>query len=259
MNIQSIKEFYWGLKEVPGTVTTFLSPASLRARSRATVGNWKHGIVMVDDVKLRLGPHLSHQIRYTICMGDYELPERKMMRTQLDKNDIVFELGTGLGLISTICAARIGNDRVFTVEANPQLVPIIEETFALNGVKPHLINCMVGPKDGERAFYIMKEFWSSSTVRRSPKAQEVKVPERDCNRLLREIKPTFLVVDIEGGEIELFQYIDLTGIKKVSIELHERVTGHEAAQRVRDRLTNEGFRVIVEASAGREQLLLRRD
>lgn len=258
ITLQRLKKLYWGLREVPATIGVFLSPRSLRARARATIANWNREIVTLDDTKLRMGPHLSGQIRYAICMGDYERPERHMMRTCLDQDDTVLELGTGLGLISTICAARIGGDRVFTVEANPQLIPIIQETYRLNGVKPQLMNCIVGASDGEQSFFVMKDFWSSSTVRRSADAKELRVIQKDCNALLREIKPTFLVIDIEGGEVDLFDCLDLTGIKKISIELHERVTGFQGAEQIRNRLLAEGFRIVPEASFGREQLFLAR-
>jgi hypothetical protein len=63
------------------------------------------------------------------------------------------------------------------------------------------------------------------------------------NEEVRSVKPSLLIIDIEGGEMELVPHMDLTGIRAIVIELHERVTGPEGAQTVRQSLMARGFRL----------------
>lgn len=67
---------------------------------------------------------------------------------KLDADDVVMDVGTGIGLVATLCAQRIGSERVYTYEANPALERPIRETFELNRVSPHLEMCMHGPAVG---------------------------------------------------------------------------------------------------------------
>jgi len=69
------------------------------------------------------------------------------------------------------------------------------------------------------------------------------VPVRAFNEEVRSVKPSLLVIDIEGGELELVPHMDLTGIRAIVIELHERVTGPEGPQTVRQSLMARGFRL----------------
>jgi len=71
----------------------------------------------------------------------------------------------------------------------------------------------------------------------------VTVPRLDLNAALERIRPTFLIVDIEGGESELFEFIRLDGIRKIAIELHDSVIGAKRAQEICDQLDQAGFTV----------------
>jgi hypothetical protein len=75
---------------------------------------------------------------------------------------------------------------------------------------------------------------------------------------MRIFRPTFLVVDIEGGEFDLFRYADIAGVRKLAVELHERVIGRDKTDIVRQRIREAGFRVDEALSTGSEQLLYRR-
>ena len=79
-----------------------------------------------------LKENLSKILQLQIYMGFYEKEELKLVKYLLDENDIVMELGTGLGLLSSYCAKKIGSHRVFTYEANPALETYIRHTYRLN-------------------------------------------------------------------------------------------------------------------------------
>src|SRR3954447_18565965 len=63
-------------------------------------------------VKIPIGPFLSPKVRDHIFEGLYETPECGCLKRHLEPDDRGFELGTGLGFVSTFAALRIGADRV---------------------------------------------------------------------------------------------------------------------------------------------------
>ena len=54
-------------------------------------------------------------------------------------------------------------------------------------------------KDGEISFYLEDDFWSSSMIKRSDNAKEVKVKTANINDELEKYGSNFLIIDIEGG------------------------------------------------------------
>lgn len=211
-------------------------------------------VVRHHGVKLAIGPHLTPTLVRSIYSGEYERYELSGIGRHLEKGDVVMELGTGLGFVSLFCAGRIGEDKVHTYEANPALEPFIRENFQLNNLNPHLNVAFLGDEEGEQTFYIEENFWSSSSTPRSEQSRPVQTPKRKLNDEIRRIAPTFLIVDIEGGEHDIFQIIDFQSIRKVAVELHERIIGAERTRAVRDRLLQAGFRVAHE-SPTRENLV----
>lgn len=63
----------------------------------------------------------------------------------------------------------------------------------------------------------------------------------DARRFIAGIRPSFLICDIEGGEHDLLEYMDLDGVKKLCIELHPHVIGNQETSRIFQRLLNQGF------------------
>jgi len=156
-------------------------------------------LVELSGVRLNVAG-LDAEVRGAILDGSYEAPELRALASALRADDVVLELGTGLGLLSSWCAQRIGSARVHTFEANPALEPRIRETFALNGVAPALGVAMLGEHAGEHDFHVHEAFWASSATDATGAAHTVRVPVRPLNDEIRRIGPSLLVMDIEGGE-----------------------------------------------------------
>lgn len=213
--------------------------------------------VEIEGIKIPIGKHLSMRILKAIYGGYYEKSELQIIKSQLNQDDIVLELGTGIGLISSYCAKKLGSNRVFTYEANPELEPHIRNTYSLNNVTPQLDICLLGERAGEQTFYVEPGFWASSTIRRTSNAKAIQVLVKDFNLEIRRINPSFLIIDIEGGEYNLFEFADLYNVKKIVIELHEKLIGKEKVECVKQRLMQAGFKVNEKKSI-RDELFLER-
>jgi FkbM family methyltransferase len=193
-----------------------------------------HGVLL--PVKNTL---ISPGIAREIYMGDYEAKEIEIIAKRLTTNDVVFEVGAGLGFLSAYCAKRTGAERVFAYEANSEMIPLIRKTHEKNNIAPTLINALLAKGDGEREFHLEEDFWASSAHRTG--GRSITVKQLDLNSELMRIKPSFLIVDIEGGEAEFFAGADLSTLQKICVETHPDVLGDRVLSEMFAGLVAKGF------------------
>lgn len=193
-----------------------------------------HGI-MLPVRHAMVSPGIAREIYF----GDYEAKEIEIISKRLAADDVVFEVGAGLGYLSAYCAKRTGGENVFTYEANPELIPLIRETHARNGVAPTVTNALLARGDGEREFRLEDDFWASSAHRGSGRAITVK--QLDLDSELARIRPSFMIVDIEGGEAEFFAGADLSTVRKICVETHPDVLGDRVLSEMFAGLVAKGF------------------
>ena len=120
-------------------------------------------------------PVITPPIKKDIFFGGYEAKEAGLVAAFISKNDIVFEVGAGIGFLSTLCAKIVGNDNVHAYEANPQLIPVIQNVHQKNGVSPHIYNVLLGNGVTERTFWLENNYWASSLVKGSADAQPITI------------------------------------------------------------------------------------
>lgn len=215
-------------------------------------------VVNIKGVKLPVfKDKLSERVLKFLLLGNYEQDEFYLVKYCLGKDDIVMELGAGLGFLSTYCAQRIGSERVFPYEANPDLKNYIHETYKINKVNPNLSMCLLGEKQGKKSFFISKNTSSSSIVFMDNSDYLVEVPVKVFDQEVQKISPTLLIVDIEGGEYELFESVNFHTIKKIVIEMHPHIIGKEKHASTLSKFKDAGFVVNQEKSYKRWLLLER--
>jgi FkbM family methyltransferase len=219
---------------------------SLRQLTRNVALNWRNltkpTTITHHGIRLRIGSHMSPNIIQSIYEGSYEGGELKPLRLFLEPDDVVMEIGTGIGFVTLFCARKVGSNQVFTYEANPENEVHIRENFALNGLQPSLTIGLLAEEAGEARFYVEPQFWSSSTIYRSAEAREIRVPKIPIRDEIWRINPTTLVIDAEGGEHEIIDIIDFHDIRKIIIEMHPYIIGPEKTATVRRKIEAAGFR-----------------
>lgn len=186
----------------------------------------------------------------------YEAEERHIIEQRLRPDDIVLELGSGMGIVTIVCCQIAGSERVHTFEANPKMEATLLRNFALNGVTPHLQMAMISSAEGTDQFHVSDKVLLSSRYESATRISRAKVecttvPTVSLQRVLQEVQPTFLVVDIEGGELELLNDgIDLSSVERICIEVHPAIIGDEQAGRLIENLIQRGFWLSLEWSDG---------
>lgn len=211
----------------------------------------KPSVVSLRGVSLFVGNGPATSARNLIYSGAYEAAEIDVISRELQKDDIVLEIGAGLGFISTYCAKSIGSDRVHAFEANPELEQAIRETYDLNGVSPQFTCAAVANGPSQPVLHAHADFFSSSMVKRPGSRQALEVEAVEFGVLLSDLSPTFLVVDVEGYETELFCGVDLLSVKKLCLEMHPHVVGDAACSAVLASLLGQGFQLVLDRCRGR--------
>lgn len=186
-------------------------------------------------------PLITAGIGKEIYFGDYERKEATIVSKRLEENDIVMEIGAGIGFLSTYCAKKIGSERVFAYDANPALAKVVAQTYAANQVLPFFRTALLGDGTGTARFFVEDEFWASSANMGSGKSRQIEVEQIDLNQEIARVRPTFLIVDIEGGEGDLFALADLSGVKKICVETHAHIIGNDGVSQMLAHLFAQGF------------------
>lgn len=213
-------------------------------------------LISMDGVRLDLGDMARTRYARSFYRGGHERDERTIVRRHLTPEDVVLELGAGIGLVTIQCCQVIGSQRVFTYEANPQLEPFLRRNFALNDVAPRLDMRMVCLDAGPQDFYVADRFVLSSrhadsaTTAKGSSAR-TQVESIPLAEVLSEVRPTFLIVDIEGGEADLASdRVSLAGVNKICLEMHPHLLGDDGVSRVTAALIAKGFDLCVSESRG---------
>lgn len=182
----------------------------------------------IKDIVLEIPKQLlDENVKRALVEGWYEGEELHQLAYILQPDEIVLEIGAGIGLVSTFCALDKRVSRVHAVEANPNLIDVIRHNHDLNGVTVDVHHGVLAHDSGETKFYLHEGFWASSNVQWQG-AKEVTVPKLSFPEMLAQVKPSLIVCDIEGGEKELFSGdIDLETVQKVLMEVHQNVIGRE--------------------------------
>ncbi len=177
----------------------------------------------------------------------YERREVEAVKANVRSDDVVIELGAGMGYMSALMAKNLNVQMVHAFEANPALIPYIETVYAENGIEnAKVTNAILGARKGKVDFYVRKNFLASS-MEESPKGMNSaviaveKVDVLNVRTVFREIKPTVLVCDIEGAEADLLAAADLTGLRCAIIELHPQWIGQAGVQKVFDAMHKAGL------------------
>ena len=202
-------------------------------------------VIESNGVKIPFIPRIiTPKIERPMRNNRYEAGECLLLRDLLRKGDRVLELGAGIGLISTVAAKVDGVESITAIEANPELIPVIEETHRLNDISSvDLRNGVVVASMQKRSpFYLRADFWASSMEPESRAFVKKKhLPCYNIHKLIEEKNPTVIVCDIEGGEMGLFDDADLSGVRAMVLEFHPKVYGAETVEEITRQIEAKGL------------------
>lgn len=182
-------------------------------------------------------------VRSLLFKETYEAHERELVKKLLGPGDRVLEIGTGIGFVSILCARLCGEGNVRSHEANPTLEAIIRKNYDLNGLTPNLHMRAITLDGRPICFFRNDNIISSSTVERESFTERLTVEADAIDDAIDQHKPTVLIMDVEGGEIELLSRSELRGIRHVIVEVHPHITGEASVEEMTAAVVAHGFSI----------------
>ena len=205
--------------------------------------------VQVDNISLIAKDKVITPKMLFFLKNNYEQEERDLVESHLERDDKVLEIGAGIGYLALFCILEKKISDYTLVEANNQLIKVIKKNFLLNNVEIEnftLINKLLDNESNlERVFFITKSFWSSSVYQRNETAQKITVRTININNILGSItyEPNVLIMDIEGGEIEV-DFKDFSRFEKIIIEIHPDIIGSDRASNLITGFIENGYKLV---------------
>ncbi len=190
---------------------------------------------------------IDQKKRRALRRGDYERREIEAVKALVRPEDVVLELGGGLGYMSAFMAHNRKVGEIHTYEANPALLPYIKQLHAANGVENVTIhNALLGPRKGKARFHIRENFLASSLEEapqgeKSPVIRVEEIEVENAKAAVKAIRPSFLVCDIEGAEADILPLPDFSGLRGAVIELHPQWIGAAGVRAVFDAMHKAGL------------------
>ncbi|MCU4654833.1 FkbM family methyltransferase [Roseibacterium sp. SDUM158016] len=185
--------------------------------------------------------------------GSYEADEARAASLCVREGFRVLELGAGLGFVTAVCAKGTAPENILAVEANPALIPVIEDTLARNGAQgATVLHGAVVPRADEGAtapFHVADEMQASRLGAKG--ARNVEVPLVGFHDLLRAHRPHVVLIDIEGAEAQLFDRPWRCPLRFCVIELHPRRYPPRAVKRIVDAMSAMSMTYDPAASRGK--------
>ncbi|MWB79606.1 FkbM family methyltransferase [Pseudooceanicola sp. 216_PA32_1] len=201
-------------------------------------------------VRFPMSPMLHDKRIERLNAGTYEGQEIRGALHVVRKGDRVLELGAGIGAVGAVVAKTAEPAVVASFEANPDLIEHVEALYRLNGLDDRIgvTNrvLMAQPDRPETvSFYIANSYLGSSLIDRADRAtRKVSVPTSSFADTVAVLRPNVLLMDIEGGELDILTHADLGGFRALVLEFHPAAYGVEGMRRCKDMVKEAGFERI---------------
>lgn len=197
---------------------------------------------------------LTQKMRGLLRNDNYERKETEAALKVVTQDDVVLELGGGVGYMSTLIAKKCKAKEVHTFEANPGLIPYIKAVHAANNVdNVHVTNALLGTRKGKANFYIRPNPLGSSMeiLEDEPHSSVETIDVVNAKTAFDQIKPTILICDIEGAEAHLIPQLPLDGLRGAILELHPQWIGQDGVQAVFNAMAAANLTYYAKASEGK--------
>lgn len=204
----------------------------------------------LNGIALDIPEHvLTEKLTEALAAGRYESSESAALARHLRPGDRLLELGSGAGYLAALAARTIGAAAVLGVEAHPDMVEAARANLARNGAGGVTLLWGAAVADGyagETAeFWMRSAFWASAlaTAEQAGKAHPRlrQVPALRLGALIARHRPSVLVIDIEGGELALFDAGLPAAIRLLLLEIHPGAYGPAGVKRIFDALAAAGM------------------
>lgn len=205
--------------------------------------------VTIDGLRFSVAtPGVLTEMKRYFLFDQYEKPEREVIRKHLDPDLPVIEFGGSLGVVACHTNRMLRNPtRHVVVEANPELIPLLERNRASNNCQFTVVNRALGYDGRELEFHINSHFWASNTTINT--GNSVQVPTISLASLIKDcgFERCTVISDTEGAEIDLVQNEAATLREHAAmfiVEVHPWCVQPEVTSKMMKNLEEIGFALV---------------
>lgn len=189
------------------------------------------------------------EFRGRFVFDSYEKEESKYLSEHLSPEAKVLELGSCLGFVSCLTNHLLDdNSQHVVLEANPKLIPWIHKNRNENGCGFIIENRIISKKK-TNTFYIHDLIVGGSLKRKTPHSIEIEGIGFEELREKHKIDFDTLVMDIEGGELQILREHQeaIASFYQIFMEIHPfaNILNDEEAQECEDILQSIGFHLKI--------------
>ncbi|WP_369414716.1 FkbM family methyltransferase [Epibacterium ulvae] len=161
----------------------------------------------------------------------------------MNSDDTVLEIGGGIGILASVASQVCKSVISFEgCESSVKIAQAIKELNSLSKVK--FVPNLVSGDGSEKQFALYENFMMNSTERTLGEEKSIHTVTSVSLKSALECRPDILVVDIEGGEKDLFYKIHpgaLRSCRHIIVETHDHIVGLSGLNRLFMDLSACGF------------------
>lgn len=162
---------YWAKSNCPGLLGKFVE---LRGNK-----------VSYRGVTLDLSdPVIGRRLKARFPLGIYETAEVELIEEWIPNNNAVVELGGGIGFVSCVTDENINEVPHVVIEANPELIDIIETNRKLNNARFDVSHAAYQSSNDMVEFYVHEKicWWERPKGNRSDRRGGRRIVSNNCKR-----------------------------------------------------------------------------
>ncbi|MFN7948948.1 MAG: FkbM family methyltransferase [Blastocatellia bacterium] len=208
-------------------------------------------VVRVDGLSFSVAaPQLMTSQKAQFLQNRYELPERVAIRQYFDPELPVVEFGAAIGVVSCLINRKLQHPKQHVVvEANPSLMPVLEENRRRNRCQFTVLERAVAYGTPEVTFNINRNCFLASNAMADMPAEayeQISVPAITLREIIEahQFDRCTLICDIEGGEADLLRYegdLIRERVSTIIMEVHAWTLGQQGYDDVIKGIRRLGF------------------
>jgi len=198
---------------------------------------------------------ITVRARRFLARGEYEAEEIQLARRHLRPDDAVIELGAGIGVVSCVVNSLLRDpSKHLSLEANAEVLRLLADNRRRNGREFEIVQAALGYADDRMVtFGASADNFCGGGVGRGAE-KWLHVPSVRLGELIQRIgvSPVFLIMDIEGMEVDLItneSEVLAEYVRCISMETHRNKVGTERFERALETLHQIGFERVDELNA----------
>jgi FkbM family methyltransferase len=195
---------------------------------------------------------VSSVIWQALQSGEFEAKEAVIARDLLVPGDKVLELGTGLGVITSVLA-NTPDVLIWSFDANPNVVALARRVLEANDIRNVEVDqgIFTSGEPDTVTFFIRRDFWMSSLIEEQGLYEStIELDTENLDSFVSKRGINVLVMDIEGAEKSLLAGASLTSVDRIFLELHDHLYGLSGVRSIFNVLSELGFAYEPRISVG---------